>query len=58
MAWHVVIAGAGFQGASTPRCDGSELGRLGHPGRLVDTTSGGLPAEVPASDGAARAAAR
>ena len=38
--------------------DSSELGRLGHPGRLVDTTSGGLPAEVPASDGAARAGAR
>jgi NADH dehydrogenase len=38
--------------------DSSELGRLGHPGRLVDKTSGGLPAEVPASDGAPRATVR
>ncbi len=38
--------------------DSSELGRLGHPGRLVDQTSGGVPVEAPAHDGAAQAAAR
>jgi NADH:ubiquinone reductase (H+-translocating) len=38
--------------------DSSELGRLGHPGPLVDQTSGGVPVEAPAHDGGAHATGR